>query len=153
LWDFTSRIHCSDMKLIGAIKGLVQTLWHENTRPFSNRKYILKLIRGSMDCEPQYKHFTDMIQKKLYDRYRTVHSAFKLGQRSFHKCKPWYVRINIICNICCCRYHIEYGYYYHAHTHTQIYFMYCITPLFINLVCKSRGLYILSKIFLIWDMP
>ena len=35
-----------------------------------------------------------------------------MGQRSFEKCKPWYVRINNLRNTCCCRYHVEYEYYY-----------------------------------------
>jgi hypothetical protein len=119
LWAFTSRLPRSDMKLIGAVKGLVQDFWHENTRPSSNQKYVLKLRRGSRDHEPHIKHFLDITQTKLYERFRTVHSALNLGQRSFHKCKPWYVRINTICNTCCCRYHIEYGYYYDTHTHTH----------------------------------
>jgi hypothetical protein len=108
------------MKLIGAVKGLVQDFWHDNTRPSSNQKDVLKLRRGSRDHEPHIKHYLDITQTKLYERFIKVHSALNLGQISFHKCKPWYVRINTIHNTCCCRYHIEYGYYYDTHTHTHI---------------------------------
>jgi len=41
----------------------------------------------------------------------------RLGQRSFEKCKPWYVRINAIRNTCCCRYHVEFEYYYNTFVH------------------------------------
>ena len=41
-----------------------------------------------------------------------MHTELNLGQRSFEKCKPWYVRVNITLKTCCCRYHIKYGYYY-----------------------------------------
>ena len=37
LWAFYGRLPHSDMKLIGAVKGLVQGFWHENTRPYSNQ--------------------------------------------------------------------------------------------------------------------
>ena len=40
-----------------------------------------------------------------------------MGQRSFKKCKPWYVKINTTHNTCCCRYHIEYSYYYDTYIH------------------------------------
>jgi hypothetical protein len=53
-----------------------------------------------------------ILMTKLYERFKTIHSAFNLGQTSFHKFKPWYVRINTIRNTCCCRYHIGYCYYY-----------------------------------------
>ena len=40
-----------------------------------------------------------------------------LGQRSFEKCKPWYVRICIDRNTSCCRYHVEYEYLYDTYKH------------------------------------
>jgi hypothetical protein len=131
------RLPCSDMKLIGAVKGLVHDFWHENTRPSSNQKYVLKLRRGYRDRESHIKHFLDITQTKLCERFKAVHSALNLGQIFFHKCKPLYVRINTIHNTCC-RYHIDYGYYYHTHTHTHthiyiyIYFMFCVTPFCMN---------------------
>ena len=39
-----------------------------------------------------------------------------MGQRSFEKCNPWYVKINTTRNTCC-RYHIEYAYYYDTYIH------------------------------------
>ena len=56
-------------------------------------------------------------QKKLYERFRHEHNELNLGQRSFKKCKPWYVKINTTRNTCCCRYHIEYAYYYDTYIH------------------------------------
>jgi hypothetical protein len=57
LWAFTGRIPHSDMNLIGAIKGLVHDFWHENARPSSNQKDVLKMRRGYRDHEPHIKHF------------------------------------------------------------------------------------------------
>jgi hypothetical protein len=85
MWAFTGRLPHFVMKLIGAVKGLVHDFWHVNTRPSSNQKYILKLRRGFRDCEPHVKHFLDITHTKLYERFRTIHSALNLGQRSFHK--------------------------------------------------------------------
>jgi hypothetical protein len=116
LWAFTSNLPHSYMKLI----GLVQDFWHESTRPSSNRNDVLKLRRGSRDHELHINHFLDITQIELYERFITVHSALNLGQRYFHKFKPWHVRINTIRNTCCCRYHkFEYGYHYDTHTHTH----------------------------------
>jgi hypothetical protein len=88
LWAFIGRLPHSGMKLIGAVKGLVQDFWHENIRPSSNQKYVLKLRRGSRDREPHIKHFLDITQIKLYEIFKTIHSALNLAQRSFHKCMP-----------------------------------------------------------------
>ena len=119
LWPFTSRLPHYDIKLIGEFKGLVHDFWHENTRPSSNQNDVLKLRRGSRDLEPYIKHFLDITYTQLYERFKTIHNELNLSQISFHKCKPWYVRINIICNTCC-RYHIEYGYYHDTHIPTLI---------------------------------
>ena len=67
------------MKLIDAVKGLVQEFWCDNTRPSSNQKYVLKLRRGSTDHEPHIKHFLDMTQTKLYERFRHEHNELNLG--------------------------------------------------------------------------
>ena len=100
------------MKLIDAVKELVQKFWHDHTRPISNQRDVLKLRKGSTECEPHVKHFLDTTQTKLYERFRNEHTQLNLGQRSFEKCKPWYVRICIDRNKCYCRYHVEYEYLY-----------------------------------------
>ena len=52
-WAFSGRLPRKDMKLVEAVKGLVQTFWHDNTRPYSNMKDVLKHCRGS--------HHTDLM--------------------------------------------------------------------------------------------
>ena len=94
------------------VKGLVQEFWHDNSRPSSNKKYVLKLRRGSRDHEPYIKHFLDMTQIELYERFRYEHYELNLVQRSFEKLKPWYVKINTDRNTFSFQYHIEYYYYY-----------------------------------------
>ena len=58
-----------------------------------------------------------MTQTELYERLRNDHTQLNLRQRSFEKCKPWYVRICIDRNTCCCRCHVEYGYFYDMYKH------------------------------------
>ena len=53
VWSFIGKLPRSNMKLIDAIKGLVQDFWCDNNRPSSNQKYVLKLRRGSRDREPE----------------------------------------------------------------------------------------------------
>ena len=42
LWAFSSRFPFKDMNLVEAVKRLVHTFWHNNTRPSSNTKDVLK---------------------------------------------------------------------------------------------------------------
>ena len=55
MWTFTGRLPRSDMKLIEAVKGLVQEHWHDNNRPSSNQKDVVELRKGSRDREPHKK--------------------------------------------------------------------------------------------------
>ena len=105
------------MKLVEALKGLVHTFWHDNTRPSSNTKDVLKCCRGSMNNEPHVKHYLDMTQTQLFEMFKISHVELRLGQRSFEKWNPWYVRINTIQNTCCCRYHTDFDIYYHTFSH------------------------------------
>ena len=111
-WAFISRLPCSNMKLIDAIKELVQKFWHENTRTSSNQKDVLKLRKGSKYHQPHIKHFLDMTQTKFYEIFNNEHRKLNLFQRSFEKCKPWFDRICTDCNKCCCKYHVEFDYFY-----------------------------------------
>ena len=60
LWEFSGRFCHKDMKLVEAVKGLVYTFWHDNTRTSSNRNDVLKKCRGSMNNEPHVKHYLDI---------------------------------------------------------------------------------------------
>ena len=62
LWAFSGRFPRKDMKLVEAVKGIVQTFWHDNTRHSSYTKDVLKCCRGSRNNEPHIKHYLDMTQ-------------------------------------------------------------------------------------------
>ena len=94
LWAFSDRLPQKYMKLVEAIKGLVQTFWHDNARPSSNMKDVLKHCKGSRNIEPHVKHYLDMTQTQLFEVFKVAHVELRLRQRYFEKCKPWYVRIN-----------------------------------------------------------
>ena len=55
-WALIGRLPRRDMNLVDAVKGLVQSFWHDHTRLSSNQKDVLKLRRGSKDREPHIKH-------------------------------------------------------------------------------------------------
>ena len=114
LWKFSGRLLHKDMELDEVVKGLVHTCLHDKIRPSSNTKDVLKHCRGSMNNEQHVKHYLHMTQTQLFQMFKVSHIELRLGQRSFEKCKPWYVRINTIQNSCCCRYHIEFHLYYHT---------------------------------------
>jgi len=60
LWEFSRRLPRFDMNLVGEVKGLVQDFLHENTRPSSNQMDVLKLRRGSRDCESHIKKYLEI---------------------------------------------------------------------------------------------
>ena len=89
LWAFNGRFPHKDMKLVEPVKGLVHTFLHDNTRPSSNTKDVLKICRGSMNNEPHVKHYLDMTQTQLFEMFKIFQVELRLEQRSFEKCKPW----------------------------------------------------------------
>ena len=70
LWTFSGRFPCKDMKVVEVVKGLVHTFWHDNTRPSSNTKDVLKHCRGSRNNEPHVKHYLDMTQTQLFEMFK-----------------------------------------------------------------------------------
>ena len=73
LWAFSGRLPRKDMKLVEAVKGLLQTFWNDNTRPSSNTKDVLKCCRGSMNTEPHLKHYLDMTKNQLFEMFKVSH--------------------------------------------------------------------------------
>ena len=88
LWSFSDRFRLKDMNLVEAVKGLVHTFWHDNTRPSNNTKDVLKHIRGSMNNETRVKNYLDMTQNQLFEMFKVSHVELRLKKRSFEKCKP-----------------------------------------------------------------
>lgn len=52
-WAFIGRFPSSKMKLIDVFKRLAQNIWHENIRPSSNLKDMLKLKKGCKTNQPR----------------------------------------------------------------------------------------------------
>ena len=96
LWAFSGSFPYKDMKLVEAVKGLMQTFWHDNTRPSSNTKDLLKCCKGSFNNELHVKNYLDMTQIQLFEMFKISHVELRLGKIYFEKCKPWYVKINTI---------------------------------------------------------
>ena len=78
LWSFSGRFPCKDMKLIEGVKDLVHTFWHDNTRPSSNTKDVLKHCRGSRNTEPHVKHYLDMTQTQLLEMFKVSNANLRL---------------------------------------------------------------------------
>ena len=67
------------MKLVEAMKGLVHTFWHNNTRTYSNKNDVLKQCRGSMNNETHVKDSLDMTQTQLFEMFKVSHVELRLG--------------------------------------------------------------------------
>ena len=83
------------MNIIDDVKDLVPKFSHDHTKSSYNQRDVLKMRKGSTKREPHVKHFLDTTLTELYERFRNEQTQLSLGQRSFKKCKPWYVRIYI----------------------------------------------------------
>lgn len=121
LWTFSGRLPRFDMKLTGEVKNLIEKFWHDNTRVSPNVRDVLKLRVGSKIRDPHPKHLLDMIQTELYkknldDKVLTI----SICQRSFEKCKPWYVRINKERVTCCCKTHVQFRYHYDVFRYIRV---------------------------------
>ena len=79
LWAFSGRLSCKDMKLVEAVKGLMQAFWHDNTRSSSNTRDVLKHCKSSRSHEPHIKHYIDMTQTQLYEMFKVSHLELRLG--------------------------------------------------------------------------
>ena len=58
------------MKLNDDVKELVQTFWHDHTRPSSSQRDVINMRKGSTEHETHVKHFLDTIETELYERFR-----------------------------------------------------------------------------------
>ena len=82
------------MKLTNEIKSLIEKFWYDNTRVSPNIRDVLKLRVGSKIREPHPKHLLDMTQTELYKKKLDASILplnISISQRSFKKCKPWYM--------------------------------------------------------------
>ena len=83
LWAFSDRFPRKDMKLVEAMKGLLPTFWHDNTRPSSNTNDVLKCCRGSMNNELHVKHYLYMTQTQLFKMFKVSHVELRLRPKTF----------------------------------------------------------------------
>ena len=68
---------------------------------------------GSKIRDPHPKHLLDMTQTELFKKFVDGKVLnITISQRSFEKCKPWYVRINKERITCCCKNHVQFCYNY-----------------------------------------
>lgn len=67
------------------VKGLVHEFWHDNARPCSNIRDLLKCCSGPRYHEPGIKHYLDMTPTQLYEMFKASHPKLSLGQRYFEK--------------------------------------------------------------------
>ena len=113
LWTSSDRLPRCNMKLTSEVKSLVEFFWHDNTRVSPNSRDFLKLRVGSKIRDPHPKHLLDMTQIEMFKKFVDGKVlTITISQRSFKKCKSWYVRINKERIICCCKNHVQFLYHY-----------------------------------------
>ena len=124
------------MKLNVEIKSLIEKYWHDNTRVSSNARDVLKLRVGSKVRNPHPKHLLDTTQTEFYRKFcsdSVLPGNIKINQRSFEKCKPWYVKINKQQISCCCKIHVQFRYFYDV-------FRYIHCTLHTNMIIQECGI-------------
>ena len=85
----------------------------DNTRVSRNSRDVLKLRVGSKIRDPHPKHLLDMTQTEMFKKFVDAKVlTITISQRSFEKCKPWYVRINKERITCFCKTHVQFHYHY-----------------------------------------
>ena len=82
---FSGRFPRKEMKLVEAVKGLVHTFCHDNTRPSSKTKDVFKHCRGSRNNEPHVKHYLNMTQTQLFEMFKVSHIELRLRKISCEK--------------------------------------------------------------------
>ena len=81
----------------------------ENSRP-ANNKNDIKRVRISKSVYSSHGcHILDKTQTEVYLEFKAKFPHIKIGQRSFEKCKPFYLRSACLKDksTCCCRQHVE----------------------------------------------
>jgi hypothetical protein len=53
-----------------------------------------------------------MTQIELFNKFKEEHKEVKISINTFVQQKPWFVRPIIVCDTCCCHYHVEFELYY-----------------------------------------
>jgi hypothetical protein len=81
------------------------------------KNLVFNHIQGMCcDEENQYeehsKHIFPMTQTKLFNKFKEEHKEVKISINTFVQQKPWFVRPITVCDMCCCRYHVEFELHY-----------------------------------------
>lgn len=114
---FSGRLPCKDKVVVDALRTLIETFWHDNTRVSPNQRDVVRRQIGSINHEPHVKHYLDMTQTKFYERFLQKFSQIRISQIFFEMVNPFYIKINHVCTTCCCRMHIEFSLHYDIFHH------------------------------------
>lgn len=110
-WAIMCRAPRSD-RIEDVVRNLVSSFWHDQTRPSSNTRDVMRYRIGPSIYENHIKHWLDITQFEMYMNFCNAYPHIKIGQTMFQRLKPYYVKINKFFETCCCRYHIEFDLYY-----------------------------------------
>ncbi|XP_069104899.1 uncharacterized protein [Argopecten irradians] len=109
-WTHTCRKTRSD-KITDSDREKAYNFWtsSQNSRPTGNKCDIKRIRVGPKLYSSHMVHVLEKTQTEVFLSFRETHPEIKMCQRTFERCKPYYVvptrpkdR-----NTCCCRYHVE----------------------------------------------
>jgi hypothetical protein len=109
IWAYGGRAPRCDKVLVGVVKETIERFWVENCRASPIFKNVIRKRIGRGDYIEHHACFLDQTQTQLYCLFLQTHPELRIGQRSFDKCKPWFVRVTRERDTCCCRYHVEFA--------------------------------------------
>lgn len=109
-WDFTTRKTRSD-SIDEKTKKVVYDFWLSPgiSHPTGNKSDIKRERLGPKVYTSHMVHVLEKTQTEAYVEFISKFPEIKIGQRSFEKLKPYFVRSALPKdrNTCCCRYHVE----------------------------------------------
>ena len=109
-WLYTERRTRSD-SISTEHRKIAHDFWSSPgiSRPTGNKKDIIRKRLGVRTYTSHPKQILDKTQTEVYLEFKAKHPEIKMGQRSFERCKPFFViaprsqdKIT-----CCCRLHVE----------------------------------------------
>lgn len=110
VFEYTKRKTRSDTTQ-EHIKKIAFDFWlrPEVSRTSNNKNDVKRVRIGKNKYTSHTCVILEKTQSEIYQEFKAAHPHLKMGQRTFEKCKPYYVRSasKKDMSTCCCRAHVE----------------------------------------------
>jgi hypothetical protein len=88
------------------VRDRVKYFWHLKSHVLPNEKDVVQHHISKGNYETHDKHITKVTQVEMFKIFMQSNVHVKISLNTFVKLKHWFVRPIIVCDTCCCRYHV-----------------------------------------------